>query len=438
MAQHGLLDSETDSRALTLQGRLVKDRAKLSNGAERARLFADSAALYAKAGSIDGASYSLINAGSLSLLAGKKAASEKLARDVLAALDDNPDEAETAYWLGATRAEAMLLLGQYAEARAALRKAVDKQPTAWEDQAATIGQFEVLSQELQIDSGWLDAIRPPRSVQYAGIMDVAEKDTSAQAQISDWLARENVGFGFGALAAGSDIWIAEALIERGAELHAVLPCSKDAFRDVSVGAIGEHWLPRFDRLIEQAATVEELQFAEKPDGASVTRAEAVACGMAVQSAHQLRSSAHSLRVAGLGETDFGATCVDTKVVQVKRAARVSRKPLKRGVGVCAIMHGDNGMGAFDNLEEALVAAQKSKSGAAIDYLPVETNSVPELAINRLAAMAESTGKGELYATSEAAFALLAGDHELRIENLGELRWAGGATPLYAIINSLQN
>ena len=50
MAQHGLLDSDNDVRALSLQARLVKDRA------EQARLFDQSAQLYARAAGIAGAS----------------------------------------------------------------------------------------------------------------------------------------------------------------------------------------------------------------------------------------------------------------------------------------------------------------------------------------------------------------------------------------------
>ena len=66
MAKHRLLDSDDDPKALSLQARLVKDRAKRAvQREERARLFDQSAQLYLKAGQLSGESYPLINAASL-------------------------------------------------------------------------------------------------------------------------------------------------------------------------------------------------------------------------------------------------------------------------------------------------------------------------------------------------------------------------------------
>jgi class 3 adenylate cyclase len=48
---------------------------------------------------------------------------------------------------------------------------------------------------------------------------------------------------------------AEALLERGAELHVVLPCARDEFVAHSVATAGPSWSARFDRCLRAAAAV---------------------------------------------------------------------------------------------------------------------------------------------------------------------------------------
>ena len=174
----------------------------------------------------------------LPLLGGKGARAKSLAQDVLNMLDENPLEAETPYWLAATRSEALLLLGQEAEARAALSDAMRKAPQAWEDHAATIGQFGLILSELGVDAGWLERHLPPASLHFQGIMQLPADEAPLRAKIDKWLAQQNIGFGYGALAAGADIVVAEALLARDAELHVILPCDKASFRAQSVAPFG--------------------------------------------------------------------------------------------------------------------------------------------------------------------------------------------------------
>ena len=69
-----------------------------------------------------------------------------------------------------------------------------------------------------------------------------------------WIGN-GVGIGFGSLAGGSDILVAEALLLRGGELNVVLPFGVDEFRRVSVEPSGADWLPRFDRCLAGARSV---------------------------------------------------------------------------------------------------------------------------------------------------------------------------------------
>ncbi|MFN3388193.1 MAG: tetratricopeptide repeat-containing protein, partial [Allosphingosinicella sp.] len=109
-----------DASAFAVRGRLLKDQALGETGAERRRLYHDSAAAYRRSAELRPATYPLINAASLSLLGGDGAEAGRLARQVLERIEAEPDEPETPYWRAATRAEALLLLGRHDEARAAL------------------------------------------------------------------------------------------------------------------------------------------------------------------------------------------------------------------------------------------------------------------------------------------------------------------------------
>ncbi|MEN9854931.1 MAG: hypothetical protein RLZZ157_57 [Pseudomonadota bacterium] len=305
---HGLGGLGDGSRALTLQARLIKDRAKRAKGQDRAPLFEQSAELYAKVGRTAGASYSLINAATLYLLAGKKSQSAALAREALSLIESNPDEGETPYWHEATRAEALLLLGQEALARLALAKAIRTQPDAWEDHASTIGQLRLIQAELGKDPSWIDAHCPPKSVHFSGVAGLSHGQEGIAEAIRQFIAEEKPGFAYGALAAGADLIFAQAFLDHRdqyaphAELHVVLPLEIDEFREVSVRAFGEHWVPLFDRVLEEASTHLILGQKDVPLALAIEHSDQVAMGCAVRNAQILQSQAIGFTVAAFGES----------------------------------------------------------------------------------------------------------------------------------------
>ena len=254
--------------------------------------------------------YPLINAATLSLLAGDGAQAAAYARDVLASLDAHPDEPETPYWRAATRAEALLLLEREAEARAAFADAIALAPQAWEDHAATLRQFSLILAEQGRGAGWLDPHRPPRSLHYTGHMSFdarVGRRAHLDESIAAILAEENVGFGYGALAAGADIIVAEALVARGAELHAVLPGGAEAFAAASVDPFGRGWRRRFDALLAKAETVRTVAPAGMaPDREMVALGDEVAMGAAALNARRLESEA--LRLAVRAQSDSETPC----------------------------------------------------------------------------------------------------------------------------------
>jgi hypothetical protein len=288
-----------DPAALVLRGRLLKEGALQLTGAERRRLLGEAAASYRRAAARDHSTYPLINAATLALLSGDAESARALGLDVIDRLDAAPDEPETPYWRAATRAEALLLLDREAEARAAMAEAVALAPRAWEDHASTLRQFALILAEQGREAGWLDALRPPRSLHFGGHMAFSgERPRPALLkQIDAALERENVGFGYGALAAGADIIVAEALLAREAELHLVLPGGLEAFAAGSVAPFGESWQRRFAAVVERAEEIVPVRpFGIEPEAATVAVADEVAMGRALMNARRLASEAVQLLV----------------------------------------------------------------------------------------------------------------------------------------------
>lgn len=292
------LDSVTDDAAvLSLKGRLLKDQGRRADGEERRAFYARSAEAYGAAGAINWATYPLINAASLSLLAGEPARAAALAEKVLARLDQGDREPDTPYWREATRAEAELLLGRTHEAWLTLQGAVELAPRAWEDHASTLRQFALILEAQGQPADWLEPLRPPRALHFAGHLGVDPDDAGLAARVAQVLESESVGFGYGALAAGADIVIAEALLARGAELHLVLPAGRAAFRAASVESFGEAWAGRFDAVLARAETVSIVAgLAERPDPLSLKLAARAAMGRAAMQARLLATEAIQLTV----------------------------------------------------------------------------------------------------------------------------------------------
>jgi hypothetical protein len=278
-----------DPDALTLKGRLLKDQARRAVPDARSAFYRSAGAAYAAAAALAPATYPLINAATLALLGGNPAEAKALAARTLDLLDRGAHEPETPYWLAATRAEALLLLDRHAAAAEALTAAIQRAPRAWEDHAATLGQFALILGHQRADAAWLDHHRPPPSLYLQGIMALSPDDGGTAARIDAIVAEERVGFAFGALAAGADILIAEAVVRRGGSLHVVLPCPASEFRAQSVVVIDEDWGARFDALIEAADVVEALEDSPGPGSAAIAIAERMAMGLAIRNARLLHS-----------------------------------------------------------------------------------------------------------------------------------------------------
>ncbi|ADG11733.1 hypothetical protein B7G68_16880 [Caulobacter segnis] len=301
-AQAGLTASE-DPAALILKGRLLKERARAARGDARRDLFGQAAGAYREAAARGEGAYALINAASLSLLAGDEEGGRRHALAALAAPGD-----DTPFYEAATRAEALLLLRRMDEAKAALQQAVARGPRAWEDHAVTLRQFRLILSSLGQPDDWLSILAPPRALHFTGQMTLSADEDALLDVIAGFLERERVAFGYGALAAGADLLVAEALVAAGAELHVILPLDQKAFRARSVSPWGGAWEARYDRLLATAQSVCVTgPGLDQVSSGALALGDETAMGMAVLRAAGLAGDAIQLAVSTRDAADAFAT-----------------------------------------------------------------------------------------------------------------------------------
>ncbi|MFM9976998.1 MAG: tetratricopeptide repeat-containing protein [Sphingomonadaceae bacterium] len=296
-----------DPGALAVKGRLLKDRALASAADQRVTLFADAASAYAAADALVPQPYTAINVATLTLLAGAPERAAEIATALLAWMETAPDIAETPYYMAATRAEAELLRGDRLAAQAWLGTAIEHDPAGWADHASTLRQCGLILAAQGKDADWLDRFRPPRSMHYAGHLAIAADEHRALTDgVMTEIDRAGVGFGYGALAAGSDIVIAETLIRAGAALHVILPTAVDTFVAQSVAPYGADWTRRFDACLAAATDVRAATSASGGyEPVATGLAADLAMGAAVLNAHLLESSALQLLVVDDGPGRYG-------------------------------------------------------------------------------------------------------------------------------------
>jgi hypothetical protein len=304
----GGYDRETDDAgALAVKGRLLKDRALAAAPEARPALFAEAARAYAAADALSPQPYTRINVATLTLLAGDAAGAAAIAGDLIDWMNAAGDVAETPYYLAATRAEAELLQRDRDAAEALLAEAIGHDPDGWADHASTLRQLGLILSAQRAPTDWLDRYRPPRSLHYAGHLAIAADDHAAlSASVAAAIAASHIGFGYGALAAGADIVIAEELLAAGAELHVVLPTAVDIFVAQSVAPYGADWVRRFHACLTAAT---EVRSATGVTGAYEPLATQLAAdnamGAAVLNARLLESSAVQLLVVDDGPGRYG-------------------------------------------------------------------------------------------------------------------------------------
>lgn len=326
-AQYGLdrIDPTTLTAGLAdditvLSARLDKDEALARADEQDRQAWAQrSARKYEDAHRRSGAGYHAVNAATMWLVGGDRKQSRSLAERALGQKADQ----RHGYWDSATEAEAALLGGDLDRARDALTRAGVAGEGLHADRASTLRQLKLICGLESIDPSILEPIRNPTVVHYCGhrILPVGEtgrfpsvEESRVRDDLDATFEQLDAGIAFGSLAAGADILAAEALLDRGAELHVVLPFDRDEFIRTSVVTAGTGWVERFERCLASADTVEIASTGEYlEDPVMFDYCSRIAMGDALLRARHLEAEPHQVAVWDQTmSTGVAGTAIDVK------------------------------------------------------------------------------------------------------------------------------
>lgn len=295
------LDRSPNAHERAIGARLLKDRAlALPPGEARQAALGEAFAAYHAIYLDSGDSFPGINAATLALLAGEEDKARSLAEALLAdpQVDSAPD-----YYLAATKAEALLILGRLGEIEAVLRSPAVADSGDHGARSTTRRQLAMVARFVGLDDAacraLLAPLAPPRTAHFSGHMFAADEAAEARlrSEIDRLLEQEDVGFAYGALACGADLLVAESVLARGAELHVVLPFEEEDFLAQSVLPGGETWRARYQACIGKAASVTTASLMEYfGDPSQYGYGSRMAMGLARLRAHHLGAEAIQIAV----------------------------------------------------------------------------------------------------------------------------------------------
>ena len=292
------LSASQDVDIASLGARLLKDDALSQSPRDPKALLAASeayGAIYARTGD----TFPGVNAATLAMLGGAEEKARTIALELLAKLI-----APQGYFAHATKAEALLVCRRAHEAGVEIAIACSLPDADLGARATTRRQFTVLADHLALTQGeraaLLDPLKPPVVFMFCGHM-IPRADPAAEAalaaSIGKLLDEEGAAIGYGALASGADILVAEQLLKRGGELNVVLPFHAEDFVQQSVRPAGESWGPRFQACLDRAQTVTmatDMPFMD--DAAQFTYGSLICMGLARLRAQNLSADVMQLAV----------------------------------------------------------------------------------------------------------------------------------------------
>ena len=270
---HALLDEAQAAAAsatdrlpdiLSLRGRLWKDAFHRAPDAPDASATAEcSRNEYLAAYALNHDPFPGINAATLSMLMGDRAASQRLAQDISARLA--AQTSTRSCWDHATAGEAQLLLGQFDAARQSYATARALTPGDAVSVATMRRQVRLLARMLPEASDVLPMLPAADVVAFAGHMiDAPARATprfpaalapAVRDAIRERLARFHAPVVYTSAACGADLLFIEESLAIGAEVNIVLPFDREDFLRTSVAIGGDEWVARFDAALARATRV---------------------------------------------------------------------------------------------------------------------------------------------------------------------------------------
>ena len=256
----------------------------------------------------------------MALIAGDADKARAIAGKLVKSLSRDAED----YWPLATLAEALLISGDAAKAKTVLAKARSARGGDDGAKASTILQFRRLAEVLGTDmEAFVDELGARNVAVFSGhLFRGKELDEAAQETTEAEIRRRaealfkthNVGIVYGALAAGTDIILAETALKLGAELDIVLPFATERFIETSVrigdppGFAGK-WEKRFRAVLDGSQGARSLTIMDPTDPADrdldsyFFYAFRYAAGCALQRAGVLQTRCRLVVVSDDGEPD---------------------------------------------------------------------------------------------------------------------------------------
>ena len=289
--RYGLDKVRNHEDIMALNGRLSKDLYLVTTGKSALSHAQNASEKYEAAFQDTQGYYSGINAATMALLADMPWETIKARIDMILGILPPTENltSEDHYFIEATRAECFLLLGKSNKAQDTLRGAIAFDPLNYTAHASTLKQFALILDKRQESKNWLANFKPPRAAHFGGHLwlDTDHAHQNIPEILSDLIQENDIGFGYGALAAGADILFAEALLQEGGELNAILPADIESFANYSVGPYGDDWLARFNSCLDRANSVTCLPNINVKDSAHIILSARMAMGQAILRGHQL-------------------------------------------------------------------------------------------------------------------------------------------------------
>jgi len=323
------LSSVDSEDTASLGARLAKDLALMATGAERRRLARDASLAYRLISDRTGGYFPAINAATLSLVSGDLAEASALAG---VALDLVARSGDTGYFAAATEAEGLLLRGDEAGTRSALRRAGALAGDDFGALATTRRQLRLICDLTGTDPELLSPLAGPAVAHFCGHRIapagatgrfLSEDEKAVTALVAEAVAQWPTGIAYGSLASGGDILWAEALVAGGCELHIVLPFSLEEFITTSVADAGELWVARFHGCLEVATSVTFATDDEYlDDDVLYAYNSQLAMGLALLRARYLDAEVHQFALWD-GTDDAGSVGTATDVMSWRQAGHRS-------------------------------------------------------------------------------------------------------------------
>jgi len=212
---------------------------------------------YVKNFSVTKSSYTGINAATMSAIAGRAMQGREIANSVIALID----ESTAGFWELATLGEAYLLIKNRDRCVEYYVQARQLAANDWGKVISVHNQLWLLNHYVSVPKEVLRIFAPPEVVAFAGHMvDGPNRKTprfpaAIEGKVKDAIKGAirtlHASIGYCSLASGADILFAEAMAEEGGEVHVLMPFSKDDFIHTSLLFAGEHWVKRFEDLLDK-------------------------------------------------------------------------------------------------------------------------------------------------------------------------------------------